>query len=179
MYGIMRDMSEEVEEFDQERADRLISRYIGRRSIREIAEMTGMRPEEVMNRKSEIINNVDVLTVQEKRAKLLYELDELAADARERAKDTSDEFLSGMLNSSVSAMKVILVELARAEKANEGAVEQLNQLRIRELLRLVDATVARSVREIAATHDLDETELMEVFQGYLVEEARELEADPT
>lgn len=177
MYGIMRGMSEEVEEFDQERADRLISRYIGRRSIREIAEMTGMRPEEVMNRKSEIINNVDVLTVQEKRAKLLYELDELAADARERAKDTSDEFLSGMLNSSVSAMKVILVELARAEKANEGAVEQLNQLRVRELLRLVDSVLVSGVREIAEKYDLDERELTDIFQDRLIEEARALEVE--
>lgn len=177
MYGIMRDMSEEVEEFDQERADSLISRYIGRRSIREIAEMTGMRPEEVMNRKSEIINNVDVLTVQEKRAKLLYELDELAADARERAKDTSDEFLSGMLNSSVSAMKVILVELARAEKANEGAVEQLNQLRVRELLRLVDSVLVSGVREIAEKYDLDERELTDIFQDRLIEEARALEVE--
>lgn len=177
MYGIMRDMSEEVEEFDQERADSLISRYIGRRSIREIAEMTGMRPEEVMNRKSEIINNVDVLTVQEKRAKLLYELDELAADARERAKDTSDEFLSGMLNSSVSAMKVILVELARAEKANEGAVEQLNQLRVQELLRLVDSVLVSGVREIAEKYDLDERELTDIFQDRLIEEARALEVE--
>lgn len=177
MYGIMRDMSEEVVEFDQERADSLISRYIGRRSIREIAEMTGMRPEEVMNRKSEIINNVDVLTVQEKRAKLLYELDELAADARERAKDTSDEFLSGMLNSSVSAMKVILVELARAEKANEGAVEQLNQLRVRELLRLVDSVLVSGVREIAEKYDLDERELTDIFQDRLIEEARALEVE--
>lgn len=177
MYGIMRDMSEEVEEFDQERADSLISRYIGRRSIREIAEMTGMRPEEVMNRKSEIINNVDVLTVQEKRAKLLYELDELAADARERAKDTSDEFLSGMLNSSVSAMKVILVELARAEKANEGAVEQLNQLRVQELLRLVDSVLVSGVREIAEKYDLDEGELTDIFQDRLIEEARALEVE--
>lgn len=170
-------MSEEVEEFDQERADRIIGRYIGRRSIKEIADMAGMRPEEVLNRKTEIINNVDVLTVQEKRARIMYELDELAAEARDRAKRASDEFLSGMLNSSVSAMKVILAELARAEKADKGAVEQLNQMRIRELLRLVDAVMVSGVREISERYDIDEAELMSVFQDRLVEEARVLEAE--
>lgn len=172
---ILSSMSEEVEEFDQKRADQLIQRYIGRRSVREIAEMAGMRPEEVMRRKTELINNIDVLTIQEKRAKLLYELDELAANARERADSSSDEFFSGMLNSSVSAMKTVLVELARAEKADQGAVEQLNNLRVKELLRLMDSVVLSSVREIADRFDLDEDELTEIFQERLVDEARMLE----
>lgn len=168
-------MGEDLDTFDQERADRLIMRHVGRKPVSEIAQMAGMKPEEVLRRKSDLINSIDVLTVQEKRAKIMYELDELAANARERAENAVDEFFSGMLNSSVAAMKTVLVELARSEKADQGAVEQLNAKRVSELLRLMDAVVAASVREIASTHELDEGELLEVFQGKLLEEARAIE----
>lgn len=168
------DVVNEVEE-SMDRADAIIMRHVGRKPVSEIAQMAGMKPEEVLRRKSDLINSIDVLTVQEKRAKIMYELDELAANARERAENAVDEFFSGMLNSSVAAMKTVLVELARSEKADQGAVEQLNAKRVSELLRLMDAVVAASVREIASTHDLDEGELLEVFQGKLLEEARAIE----
>lgn len=164
----------EVED-SMDRADKIIMRHIGRKPISEIAKLIGWKPEEVMRRKSELINSIDVLTIQEKRAKILYELDEMAAKAREKAESTIDEYAAGLLNSAAAAMKTVLVELARMEKQDSGAVEKLNQLRVRELMRLVDAVVVSSVREIAATHKLDESELLEVFQEHMVEEARALE----
>lgn len=158
-----------------DRADKIIMRHIGRKPISEIAKLVGMKPEEVLRRKNELISSIDVLSAQEKRTKLMYELDELAAQARERAEGTVDEFYSGMLNSSVAAMKTVMTELARMEKQDAGALERLNQKRVAELLRLVDVVVAASVREIAQAHKLDEDELMLVFQEKLTEEARSLE----
>lgn len=170
-------MSGEIEHLDQGRVDELIWKYIGLKSVREIASLTGIKPEEVLRRKNELLDGVDVLSIQQKRQRLLIELDGMARDARERASGASDEFYAGTINASTGAIKTMLSELARQEKQDSGKIEALNQLRIRELLRLVDATVARSVREIASTHDLEEAELMEVFQGHLVEAARELEAE--
>lgn len=167
----------EIEHIDDTRVDNLIWRYIGQKTVREISELTGLKPEEVLRRKNELLDSVDALSIDEKRQRLLIELDGMARDARDRAKDASDEFYAGTVNAATGAIKTMLAELARMQKQDSGKIEALNQLRIRELLRLVDATVARSVREIAATHDLDETELMEVFQGHLVEAARELEAE--
>lgn len=170
-------MSGEIEHLDQGRVDELIWKHIGLKSVREISAMAGIKPEEVLRRKNELLDGIDVLSIQQKRQRLLIELDGMAREMRERARGASDEFAAGMVNASTTNIKTYLQELARMEKADSGKIEALNQLRIRELLRLVDATVARSVREIASTYDLDETELMEIFQGHLVEAARELEAE--
>lgn len=168
-------MSEELEHIDQDRIDKAIWKSIGIKTVRQIADETGLKPEEVLRRKNELLDEVDVLSIQQKRQRLLIELDGMARDARERAANTVDEFYSGMLNSSVAAIKTMLTELSRMERQDSGKIEALNNLRIRELLRLIDVTVARAVTEIANTHDLEETELMEVFQGHLVEAAREVE----
>lgn len=169
-------MSEELEVVDQGRIDEVIWRHMGVKSTREIAEMAGVSPAEVLRRTNELIDSVDVLSIQVKRQRLLIELDGMARDARDRAKGTIDEFYSGMLNSSVAAIKTMLQELARMERQDSGKVEALNNLRVRELMRLVDSTVRMTLTEIAQEHDLDEDELMEVFQGHLVEAAREMEA---
>ena len=168
-------MSEELELIDQDRIDKAIWKSIGIKSVRQIANDTGLKPEEVLRRKNELLDEVDVLSINQKRQRLLIELDGMARDSRERAANTVDEFYSGMLNSSVAAIKTMLTELARMERQDSGKIEALNNLRIRELLRLIDVTVARAVTEIANTHDLEEAELMEVFQGHLVEAAREVE----
>ena len=168
-------MSEELEHIDQDRIDKAIWKSIGIKSVRQIADETGLKPEEVLRRKNELLDEVDVLSIQQKRQRLLIELDGMARDSRDRAANTVDEFYSGMLNSSVAAIKTMLTELARMERQDSGKIEALNNLRIRELLRLIDVTVARAVTEIANTHDLEEAELMEVFQGHLVEAAREVE----
>lgn len=165
----------ETVEASDDRINQMIWKQVGLKSVREIAEYTGLKPEAVLRRKNEMLDEVDVLTIQQKRQRLLIELDGMARDARERAAGTIDEYFAGMLNSSVAAIKTMMTEMARMEKQDNGKIEALNQLRVKELLRLVDETVARSVREIAATHDLDESELMEVFQGHLVDSARELE----
>lgn len=168
-------MSEELELIDQDRIDKAIWKSIGIKSVRQIADETGLKPEEVLRRKNELLDEVDVLSIQQKRQRLLIELDGMARDSRDRAANTVDEFYSGMLNSSVAAIKTMLTELARMERQDSGKIESLNNLRIRELLRLIDVTVARAVTEIANTHDLEEAELMEVFQGHLVDAAREVE----
>lgn len=174
--GILYVMDEELEVFDQARIDKTIWRHIGRKPVAEIAKMAGMHPNEVLRRKNELLESVDVLTIQEKRTRLMVELEEIGADARDRFKNASDEFAAGLLNSSVAAMKTVLGELARAEKADQGALERLNELRLRELLRLMDRVVISSTKEIAAKYELSEDELQEVFQEKLVEEAREMDA---
>lgn len=168
-------MSEELEHVDQDRIDKAIWKSIGIKSVRQIADETGLKPEEVLRRKNELLDEVDVLSIQQKRQRLLIELDGMARDARKRAEGVIDEYAAGLWNAATSAVKTMLTELARMEKQDSGKIEALNNLRIRELLRLIDVTVARAVTEIANTHDLEEAELMEVFQGYLVEAAQEVE----
>lgn len=168
-------MSGDIEHLDQERIDSTIWRNIGIKSVREIAELAGIKPEEVLRRKNELLDEIDVLTVREKQARILVELDGMSREMRERARNTIDEFASGMVNSAVAALKTMLQQLDRLKKQDDGEVVTLNLMRQKELMRLVDETVQRSLTEIAATHNLDKQELLGIFQEHLVDAAREIE----
>lgn len=168
-------MTKEVEVRDQSRVDRIIWRHIDVKTVREIAEMTGEKPEYILRRKNELVTEIDSLTIKQKRTRLLTELDGMARDARDRASKASDEFYAGMINSSTSPIKIMLAELARMEKTDDTAVEALNQKRTRELLRLIDTVVTASVREISKTYELEEADLMSVFRDRLVQEAQRMD----
>lgn len=165
-----------TEEIDP-RLEKIVWRSLGVKSVRQIAEETGLNPEQIFAVKREMLDAVDVLSIQEKRTKILVALEQLAQDALDRAKDSSDEFSAGHYNAARGAMKDMLTEFNRVSKQDQGAIEQLNQLRVRELLRLVDSTVARTLEEIASRYDLDEADLQAIFQSHLKPAASELESN--
>lgn len=158
------------------RLEKIVWRSLGIKSVRQISEETGLAPEQIFAIKREMLDSVDVLTVQEKRTKILVAMEQLAQDALDRADGASDEFAAGMLNAARGAMKDMLTEFNRASKQDQSAIEQLNQLRIREILRLVDGTVARTFAEISETHGIEEDELLSVFQRHLKPAAEELDS---
>lgn len=161
----------EVEE-DQARIDRVIWRNADVKPARWIAEQIGKDPSYVLRRKKELMEGVDALDVQQARYRLVSELNGMSRDAREKAESISDEFYAGTINASVSAIKTMLQELARMEKADNSKVETLNQKRIQELVSLMREVVDVSVVEIAAKNGLDEQELYEVFNRRMVEAAQ-------
>ena len=165
-------MAEEIERTeDSERVRKLIWRHMGVRSAREIAEMTGGPPETILRVKRELLEEVDVLSIDEKRQRIVVELDEMARDARDRAQGMSDEFYSSSIQAATGAMKVVLAELKRIGDQDNSKIEALNQKRIQELVNLVNETVVAGVAEIAATHGLNEDELLGVFNAKLIEAA--------
>lgn len=157
--------------------ERIVWRNLGIKSAREIAELTGLDATEVVRLKKQLLDEVDVLTLSEKRARILVELQEMAVEARERAYRVDDEFFSGAINSSVAALKAVLVEVARMEKADNSKVEALNQMRINALVKLVQMSVDVSIREIAGMYEIDEDELQGVFNRNLAAAAEELDTN--
>lgn len=170
-------MGTEVDTIDQDRVDEIIWRYIDVKSIREIAELTGLKTEQVLSRKKEIIDGVNSLTIEQKRQKLLIELDGMARDARDRAQDTSDEFYAGMVNAATGNIKTMLQELSRMQKADQGKIEALNKLQIKELQRIVEVSALRTFSHIAKNRDLTEEEMEEVFIGHMMSTARQADAE--
>lgn len=158
------------------RIERIIWKGLGVKSVRQMAEETGLEPEQVYALKRELLSAVDVLTVQEKRQKILIDMEKLAQDALERAEDSSDEFFAGMMNAARGAMKDMLTALNQTAKGEQEAIDRLNELRVRELLGLIDRTVAYTLSEIASTYSLNEDELQDIFQKHLKPAAQELEA---
>lgn len=162
----------EVDVPDKGRADEYIMRHIGIKPVMEIAQHVGMKPEEVLRRKTELLTEIDVLDVQEKRVKIMATLDNTAQEMLETSRNTIDEFKAGQVNAAIGAMKLILVQLNQLEAKNSGAVNELNQKRVAELVSLVREVIDLSVVELATKYGLDEDELYEVFNRRMNEAAQ-------
>lgn len=158
-----------------DRIRKIVWRGLGTKSVRQMSEETGLTPEQIFAVKRDLLSAVDVLTVQQKRQKILIMLEDMAHEALERAGRSTDEFSAGHYNAARGAMKDALTELNRLGKGEQEAVTKLNQMRINELLRLIDVTVARTLEEISKTYGLDQSELLGIFQGHLKPVAQELE----
>lgn len=167
----------ELEEFEiDSRIEKLIWRSIGRKSVRKMAEETGLPVEMVARIRTELLDGVDELTIDQKRTKLLVDLQDIADTARSDY-DSADDTDSGskLLTVAVGAIKTVLGEMRQIEKSSNGAVEALNQMRIRELMRLIDLTVAKTFAVLSERHGLEEDEMYGIFQGFLKPAAMELQ----
>lgn len=160
-----------------ERTQRIIWRGLGNKSARQIAEETGKTPEDILRIKNEMLESVDILTVNQRRQKILVNLEQLSNEAWEKANSASDEFKAGLYNTAVAAQKELVRQLVILQAESTNEVERLNDMRVRELLRLVDESVLLSIKELAVRHDLDEDEMTAVFNANLKKaaERRELE----
>lgn len=155
-----------------ERIDRLIRKgLMSSKTVRQMAEETSLTPAEVLRKKTDVLEGVDVLTIQEKRSLFLMELSDMAREVRERAGRTIDEYYAGMINAATGNIKTMLTELARMEKTDNSKVEALNQKRVAELVSLMREVIDISVVEVAAKYKLDESELFEVFNRRMREAA--------
>ena len=165
-------MSEELELIDQDRIDKAIWKSIGIKSVRQIADETGLKPEEVLRRKNELLEEIDDLTIAQIRQRTTIDLQSIARKTQEDYDAAPFEFKSGLMNSAVAAMKVVLQEMNRLEKADNTKIEKLNQMRVRELVNLVREVVDVSVTEIAQKHGLDDQELFETFNRHMIDAAQ-------
>lgn len=154
-----------------DRIERLVWKGLGRKSARQIAEEAGITPETVLRVKKQLLDGVDILSIDQAQQKLIVDLQDIAQRAQDDYDSAPWDFKSGLMNSATSAMKAVLAELNRARAKNDSAIQELNQLRIRELYTLVNRTVVRSVSEISERYDLPNDDLMEVFNRALLEEA--------
>ena len=161
-----------------DRLEKLIWKGLGRKSVRKMAEETGLSVEQVAFIRAELLDGTDELTIDQKRTKLLVDLQDIADNARDDYDGivgTEPDAASKLLTVAVGAIKTILGEMRQMEKSSNGAVEALNQMRIRELMRLIDLTVAKTFAVLSERHGLEEDEMYEIFQGFLKPAARELQ----
>lgn len=161
-----------------DRLEKLIWKGLGRKSVRKMAEETGLSVEQVAFIRAELLDGIDELTIDQKRTKLLVDLQDIADNARDDYDGivgTEPDAASKLLTVAVGAIKTILGEMRQMEKSSNGAVEALNQMRIRELMRLIDLTVAKTFAVLSERHGLEEDEMYEIFQGFLKPAARELQ----
>lgn len=137
---------------------------VGTRTPKQIADELGLPPAEVVRRTREMLESVDVLTIEQQRQKLMIDVGRIARKAEEAFDNSLDERnKSGLLNSAVNAQKEVLRQLEKMEAQNAGAVDALNRMRVAELVRLVETAVVDTLAELVP----DREDAMDVFYGYL------------
>ena len=138
---------------------------VGTRTPKQIADELGLPPAEVVRRTREMLESVDVLTIEQQRQKLMIDVGRIARKAEEAFDNSLDERnKSGLLNSAVNAQKEVLRQLEKMETRNAEAVDALNRMRVAELVRLVETAVQDTLSEIDP-ENYDEN--MKIFYGYL------------
>ena len=137
---------------------------VGTRTPKQIADELGLPPAEVVRRTREMLESVDVLTIEQQRQKLMIDVGRIARKAEEAFDNSLDERnKSGLLNSAVNAQKEVLRQLEKIEVRNADAVDALNRMRVAELVRLVETAVVDTLAELVP----DREDAMDVFYGYL------------
>ena len=160
------------------RLDAVIWANLGSKSAREIAGLAGATNEEVLARKKELLEEVDVLTVDQARMVLIAKLQDISNEALKKSKAVLDERnYAPILTAANGAIKTVLNEMRNAEKADRSAIDTLNSLRLKELLRLIDVVVTRFIETVSKEHDLDSEPLYELVQVLLMEAASEMELE--
>lgn len=156
---------------------RQVWKRLGTKSIRDIAADTGLKPEQVIEVKQQLLDEVDVLTHEEQIMKLMVTMHELVETIKEKAENVVDERnAAGLGNAAVNAVEKTLKQVRMLKREDNSKVTELNSLRVRELLRLMDRVVVSGVGELAEVHGLEEQDMLEVFQRHLMSEAMALDA---
>ena len=168
-------MSTEIESADDDAISRYVWKHIGKESARDMAKALGVSPDEILRVKRDLAESVDEITIQVQKARLMRTLQEIADDAKDEFETAPAEFKAGLLNSSVAAIKTLLVELNRTSKQDLEAVAALNQLRVRELYLLMTEVVETGIDTVSERHKIPKSELVDIFNEKLTDAARRRE----
>lgn len=167
-------VNEEVTEQNYEILDRQLRRWAGIKSARQIAELTGYSPDEVIRRRNFLVDAIDELTVAQQMSFILSELQDTARTYREKADQISPNDpdsgrnIGPIITASIQAQKAAMTQLNTISKASQGTVDTLNQKRYEELIALIKETIYTSIAIVAERFDLEEADLIEIFQARLV-----------
>lgn len=118
-----------------ERTRNQIIGYLGTKTPRQIAELTGVTPETVIMVKRELVESMDALTAEEHVAKSFVELNRITQLAMSEFSSTDDaRSKAPLLAAATSAVKTSLQMLEKWSAKNKGAVDVLNKKRQREIV---------------------------------------------
>ena len=156
--------------------ERQLIRYAGVKSPAEISELTGIPSEDVARRITEVLESVDILTIQQKRAKLILALEQMADEVTSRLADLSDRNLAANINASAGAMGRVLKELRESEKSAKVDVLAITQHQGRVLGEIVDIAMGHLRDELKARYGADDDEMDVLVAEGVVKGVSELES---
>lgn len=146
------------------RINRLLVDGHGVKSAQVISDETGIPPEDVARRTRELFEAVDVLTIEDKRAKLVLQLESMVGQLSARMAGASDKSISGIANSARSAIGSVLKELADMESRSQVDVTAITQNMGRTLGELLNISLTHLREELKERYGTSDDEIMELVK---------------
>lgn len=148
--------------------DEKLIRYAGVKTPAEISELTGVPAEDVARRIYDILNSIDLLSIEQMRAKAMITLLGFIAEIDERKETAVDRNFAAMANAAGGNLARVLKELEDMEKRTKLDIEAINQRRAHELVSMIERSVDRSIGELTARFpELDAVEIEATFRKHL------------
>ncbi len=154
-------MSGEVE---RSAADRLILRFSRSKSLNEIAELTGLSPVVVAERRERLLADRDVLSHRQRELLLLNEAEEMLVELRERLSDSKERNFAGLLNAGRQLMTFIR-EIGRDRKETEEEIGRITAAHARLFGRAFDRALEHVSAGLVEEYGVDES----VMDGLVAE----------
>lgn len=166
----------ELDSYDNERNRRMVWRGLGKKSVRQVAEDTGLTVEQVVNLRNQLFDEVDALSVEQRMMKAVVDLQEFADRARESFETIQDERAKGpLMGQAISATKIVLDTMKYWEKTRTGEVNVLNELRKREISLMYEEGGLMFLNWLDEQGHLDISISEPMYQTYLRDAARRMD----
>lgn len=144
-------MSGEVE---RSAADRLILRFSRSKSLNEIAELTGLSPVVVAERRERLLADRDVLSHRQRELLLLNEAEELVSQMRERFEQSKERNSAGILN-GIRQMMQFVRDISKDRKATEDEISRITAAHARLFGQAFDVALAHVSERIVEEYGVD------------------------
>lgn len=139
--------------------DRKLISFAGNKTYEEISELTGVPALEVAKRTQEVLSNIGVLEIDQRRAKLMIQLEGIVNEVDSRKESASNRDLGALLNSSRSAIQTVLKELREIEKSSKTDVQQITSHQGRVLGEILNIAVGHLRAELKDRYGTDDAEI--------------------
>lgn len=158
--------------------DRLLIREYGRRSPRELEELTGVPALECAQRLERILGERNFLSEDAAIRVLLFRLDSMVAEVESRLPDVSDRNVGAVVNAAAGAIGRQLRVLQDLRDRSVVDLERVQGLYAAELVRIVELSFERLLGRLEERFpEVSADELRLEFESVIVQVAGEVDAE--
>lgn len=156
--------------------DRILVREYGRRSPRELEELTGVPALECAQRLERILGERNFLSEDAAIRVLLFRLDSMVAEVESRLSDVSDRNVGAVVNAAAGAIGRQLRVLQDLRDRSVVDLERVQGVYARELVRIVELSFERMVGKLSERFgDVDVDDIRKEFEETILVVAREID----
>ena len=155
--------------------DSILVKYAGIKSAEEIADETGLDPEDVVRRTQAIFDRVK-LTVENQLAKNIHQLSQIVNSQLDNIKGAKDEDVARLGNTAAASISRLSKEVEALRVLQERNTTDRDEVYARSFATAIDRALQRSIGQLKSRYpELEESVLGELLQVNLIEIALEMD----